>query len=521
MTDDNSQKLPLAIDDALLQESAEDLYEHAPCGYLSTTPDGVIIKVNQTFLTWSGYGCDELVGRRSFADLLRIGGKLYYETHFAPLLHMHGAIKEIALDLVRKDGRVLPALISAIQVRDAGGRPVVQRLTIFDATERRQYEQEVLRAKRAAEQATTDLWQILTVLPVAVLIVGANGQATAANAAARVLAGCEGAEVPEPDDNGALADALWLRRPDGMPFLAQEQPMQRSLQAGEVIRGQNALIRPAGSERLVPVLASSAPLYDAEGGIAGAVLVLQDITPLRDLERAREMFLSAAAHDLKNPLAIIRAHAQLAQRRLTRLATPETAPVLGYLTRLQGGTDAMLDLINELLDVTHQQMGGGLDLHRTQADLVTLVRDGVESQSAGSGRTIHLELMAPRLNALVDADRVARVLSNLLANALKYSPAGSDVWVRLGREEGAGGPEAVLTVRDEGMGIPAADLPHIFEHFRRGSNVTGRIEGTGIGLASVRGIVEQHGGTIAVQSTEGLGSTFTVRLPLNESELAV
>jgi signal transduction histidine kinase len=93
------------------------------------------------------------------------------------------------------------------------------------------------------------------------------------------------------------------------------------------------------------------------------------------------------------------------------------------------------------------------------------------------------------------------------------------VSVRLGREAGPGGPWAVLAVRDEGVGIPAADLPHIFERFRRGSNVLGRVEGTGIGLASARAIVEQHGGSIAVESVEGEGSTFTVRLPLRPPEL--
>ncbi|HKC72796.1 MAG TPA: sensor histidine kinase, partial [Chloroflexota bacterium] len=110
-----------------------------------------------------------------------------------------------------------------------------------------------------------------------------------------------------------------------------------------------------------------------------------------------------------------------------------------------------------------------------------------------------------------------RVVGNLLSNALKYSPAESAIWVRLSQEDGAAGPEAVLVVRDEGIGIPAADLAHIFDRFARAGNVVGHFQGTGIGLASARGIVEQHGGTIAVGSTEGVGSTFTVRLPLADS----
>jgi signal transduction histidine kinase len=107
------------------------------------------------------------------------------------------------------------------------------------------------------------------------------------------------------------------------------------------------------------------------------------------------------------------------------------------------------------------------------------------------------------------------VLGNLLGNAVKYSPAGGEVAVRVVRERDAGGRAwAVVAVRDQGIGIPVADLPHVFERYRRGSNVGGRIVGSGVGLAGARQIVEQHGGTIAVASEEGRGSTFSLRLPL-------
>jgi signal transduction histidine kinase len=97
---------------------------------------------------------------------------------------------------------------------------------------------------------------------------------------------------------------------------------------------------------------------------------------------------------------------------------------------------------------------------------------------------------------------------------VKYSPEERAISVRVALEAGPEGPAALIAVRDEGIGIPAADLPHIFDRFHRARNVIGHIQGTGIGLASVRGIVEQHGGTIDVASVEGMGSTFTVRLPL-------
>ena len=102
----------------------------------------------------------------------------------------------------------------------------------------------------------------------------------------------------------------------------------------------------------------------------------------------------------------------------------------------------------------------------------------------------------------------------MLSNAIKYSPNGGDVSVRIASDAAPGGLETLLTVHDQGIGIPKADLPHIFERFYRARNVTGR-PGSGIGLAGVRSIVEQHGGAITVESLEGQGSTFTVRLPLS------
>ena len=109
------------------------------------------------------------------------------------------------------------------------------------------------------------------------------------------------------------------------------------------------------------------------------------------------------------------------------------------------------------------------------------------------------------------------MLANVLSNAVKYSPNGGTITVSVSREDHPPGPRAVVTVRDQGLGIPAADLPRVFERFHRGQNVVGQIRGTGIGLSGSRQIVEQHGGTIGVESQEGAGATFTVRLPLVSS----
>jgi sigma-B regulation protein RsbU (phosphoserine phosphatase) len=142
-----------AFSDALLEDDPETLYEQAPCGYLSTTPDGLIVKANETFLTLTGYGSTELVGIRTFAQLLTAGGRIYHETHYAPMLRMQGRAREIALEIVRADGKRVPVLVNAVLDHHQDGSPRVVRAAIFDATERRDYERELLQAKERAERS--------------------------------------------------------------------------------------------------------------------------------------------------------------------------------------------------------------------------------------------------------------------------------------------------------------------------------------------------------------------------------
>jgi phosphoserine phosphatase RsbU/P len=125
-----------------------DLFENAPCGYLATTPDGTILRVNRTFERWTGLARDDLIGARRFQDLLPAGARIYHETHFAPLLLMQGSVREIAIEVLRADGSRMPALVNAVLQRDPQGEPRLVRTIILDATERRQYEAELVRARR-------------------------------------------------------------------------------------------------------------------------------------------------------------------------------------------------------------------------------------------------------------------------------------------------------------------------------------------------------------------------------------
>ena len=138
---------------ALLDEDPQTFYDRAPCGYLSTTPDGTIVMVNETLLAWTGFTREELVAARSFASLLTVGGRIYHDTHYAPMLRLQEHVREIALELVTRDGSRLPVLVNAVLERDSAGHPLVIRIVVLDATERREYERELLRSKQRAEES--------------------------------------------------------------------------------------------------------------------------------------------------------------------------------------------------------------------------------------------------------------------------------------------------------------------------------------------------------------------------------
>ena len=180
---------------------------------------------------------------------------------------------------------------------------------------------------------------------------------------------------------------------------------------------------------------------------------------------------------------------------------------------LDASATRMANLVDDLLDAARLELGQPLELRRRPTDLVDLARQVVdEHQQATERHVVRLDATVPRLVGDWDCERLERVLPNLLANATKYSPDGGEIVIRVT----CSGSSAVLMVQDAGLGIPEADRPHIFERFRRGSNVIGCIGGTGIGLAGVRALVESHSGEITVESSGGKGSTFTVTLPLEQ-----
>lgn len=230
-----------------------------------------------------------------------------------------------------------------------------------------------------------------------------------------------------------------------------------------------------------------------------------------DSLRARDALLATVSHDLRNPLTAVKGYAQLIQHRAARGIEPDDAPRISEAAeKIRSAASRMTALIDELVDVTQLEMGQTLQLQLTSTDLVAVARRILaDYEDQTSGHVLHLDASIPELLGHWDATRLERVLDNLVGNAVKYSPNGGDVAVEISGEDGW----AVLKVRDQGVGIAQADLPHLFEPFFRGRNTRGQA-GTGLGLWGVRQLIEYHRGRIAVESLEGAGTTVTVWLPL-------
>jgi len=271
--------------------------------------------------------------------------------------------------------------------------------------------------------------------------------------------------------------------------------------------------------RRLDISLSITPIINRRGRVIGATKIARDVTARRAAERFADAFLADLAHDLNNPLAAARVHTQLLRRRLHR-GQLDSEKLLKGLTEIEGSLNRVARRMGELGDVARLRLGEALDLRQSTVDVVDLVTARADQvQQRSPHHTVSVTSDVPALVGWWDKDRLERVIDNLLSNAVTYAPEGGSVTVHLTKTPGNDdtGEQAVITVTDEGVGIPPSDLPIIFDRFQRGSNVIGRFAGTGIGLAGARQILDQHGGSIDVTSEEGVGTVVTVCLPLGGS----
>lgn len=393
---------------------------------------------------------------------------------------------------------------SLVPLVESGKRVTGVLSLLSDVTERVRSRQRIEELAWDAAQRASELETVIASIADGVIVTDAEGRIIMENDASRRLTGV-GPAVSS--DLALRADARRLRNPDGTPTPPHELLLDRAVR-GETVTDQVLIARraDAGEDRFL--MCSSAPVRAGGGAITGAVAVFHDITEMKQIDQMKDEFVSIAAHELRTPLTAIKGYAELLDRRLRAQGGREgDRKSLGVIRKQ---TERLSGLVNEMLDVSRIE-AGRLQLHREPFDLSALVGEVVNNMRVSSEAHILSIAAEPAIEVSGDAARIEQVLINLISNAITYSPESGEIDVRAWTE----GDTARVSVSDRGAGIAREEIPHLFDRFYRAPNAgVTRSGGMGLGLYISREIVARHGGTIEVESTEGVGSTFTFILPL-------
>lgn len=488
--------------------------------------------VNDAYVKGSGHSREELLGRNHFevfpnteneAIFRRVRdsgqpacfvakpfeyadqpwrGVTYWDWTLTPVKDRAGRVKGLAFSLTDVTSRV-----------QADGRSELHNARAKSLNAR------LVRRRRQAERQAEQLRVLMESLAEGVAVFDRRGRITYINPAAAGLL-----SVPRPNQPRVVGE-LSLKVSVGEQALPLSRAlMMRTFVGRETATGEVSVTGPDGTPRQLSF--TRALVRSRAGKVTGAVVTFHDVSELRRLERAKDDFLQVLAHELRNPLAAAHGLVSLARQRLK----PENLAGVGEQLAL---TSAQLDrlnaLIGEIID-GYRVSSGRLPLDLGPVDLNLVVAQTVAPhQKAARGADLVVgEPPARVLPVRADAGRLAQVLDNLLANAFKYSPPGSEIRMTMATEAGPAGvasdasaPAAggaswvVLRVEDEGIGIPPDQLEKVFEGFYRASNITSsQPGGLGLGLYVSRDIIRRHGGELWAQNRPGGGTAMCLRLPL-------
>ncbi len=363
------------------------------------------------------------------------------------------------------------------------------------------------RRHREEQRTRADLETLVNTTPVGVMVFDAGtGEVRSINREARRIV----SDLCAPDGTAEqLLEVLTFRRADGREVSLVEFPLTQGLRTGETVRAEEIVLQsPDG--RSVTTLVNATPIFLEEGEVESVVVTIQDMTPMEELERLRAEFLGMVSHELRTPLAAIKGSAAT----LTEAASDlDPAEMLQFYRIIGEQADYMRDLIGDLLDVARIETGE-LSVAPAPAEVASLVDEARSAFQNGGGRSdLHIDIPPDLPRVMADRRRVVQVLSNLLSNAAWNSHEASAIGVSAVRE----GYHVAVSVTDEGRGIAAERLPHLFRKFSRidGEDRRRDIAGSGLGLAICKGIVEAHGGRIWAESDGlGLGARFTFTIPV-------
>ena len=363
------------------------------------------------------------------------------------------------------------------------------------------------RRYREERRARADLETLMDTAPIGVVVFdGATGDPKSFNREAGRLVD----SLRNPDQSTEdLLDMLTLRRADGREVSLREYPMSELLSASETVRSEEIVMR-VSDGRSVTVLLNATPIVSDQGGVESVIVTMQDMADVQEMERMRAEFLAMVSHELRTPLSSIKGSASTIMD-----AGPDLDPaVVRQFVRIIGDqVEHMNALVADLLDVARIETGT-LPVSPEPAEIAVLVdRARNAFRSAGGGNHLDIDVEPDLPLVMADRRRIAQVLGNLLSNAARHSSESSIIRVTAVRQD----VHIAFSVIDEGRGIPAESLPHLFRKFSR---VQTEEQGgdTGLGLSICKGIVEAHGGRIWAESDgPGLGARFTFTLPTVEA----
>jgi sigma-B regulation protein RsbU (phosphoserine phosphatase) len=493
--------------------NAEEFFDLAPSGFLVLSETGLILKANKTFCAWIGAaGPEELVERKTLQEFFTMGGRIFHQTHWLPMLEMQGSLSEVKLDLRDSKGLKFPVLLNAVRHRTHDGS--YDLITVVGAKERNQYERELLAARKRADdllskeriaQSTlrttqTRLQQAMHLQAIYFWDVDpTTGQRRFAEEVALLL----GATEPAAVDPAAFFNAM---DPDERD--ADQRALARALEFLEPYRATYRLTAPDGAQRVV--IASGQGFADDDGKLAEFVGTLVDVTEshrLRESAEDRALFaeqmVGIASHDLRNPLQSISLSAQVMFRDTDRNSQKSAR----MLSNIDNAARRAQRLISDLLDFTAARVGRGLSVQRQSIDLHHVVARTVEELAIAfpDAQLEHRRTGSGIVAA--DADRIAQIIGNLVGNAVSYGRKGSPVTITSAVLDDS----AMVSVRNYGDPIPVDQQTRIFEPMVRGVALDSPMRNVGLGLFIVRAIAKAHDGSVNVLSSSEAGTTFEFR----------
>ena len=362
------------------------------------------------------------------------------------------------------------------------------------------------RVHRGERRARTNLEAVIDTTPVGVIVLdGRTGRAVSLNREARRI-------VQELVTPGGTADDLresvTVRRLDGREIILSEMPLAQALADADTVRSEEMVVSvPDG--RSIAMLVNLTPIRTAAGEIETVVVTVQDLAPLKELERQRAEFLALVSHELRSPLTAIKGSCATV---LDASPGPDRPELLQLFRIVNAQADHMRGLVSDLLDSGRIETGT-LSVTPEPEDVATLIDQARSTFLSGGGRhVIDVDLPRALPSVLADGQRVVQVLNNLISNAARHSPSSLPIGVSVVR----GDLQLAISVADRGEGIPSSQLPHLFEkHASFAGDDAGRTARSGLGLHICKGLVEAHGGRIWADSGSE-GTRFTFTLPVSE-----